>query len=377
MTDTTEITLKLLMRENEIEKHYYNSYLEIKESDEIAKTTYITNSPYLLLITSIKRKEKILAKFFRSILVDNKRYFIIREPAKKNDRIYFHNMINNLGIKFTRELTISYDSEISFRGRTDKNTPRAWADKLPLMEQYFKHYLQNPCEIYQLPEIPLFPLYMSDEKSADKFVYSYTLLYSERPYSFYAYAVCSHIILYCGLTLQTKVNTVVASIKDIRKLIPDNLSIDRFIKETKGISIPVRVEKIDNKTLKFTFGTEYIERYCKNRQYFKIPVLLLPKVFSKESFGKGGLAYFLMVMFAFHNKQNKMNYKPSTIIKLTHITDKRGKKYAIETINRPLLYMKDIRVIRSLKLCDEESYKEDKAIWFYLNVLDRWQPPKN
>ena len=390
MTIEPEITyFKIERIINSLKDSKYNSYFQNEPiyDDECnpKNVTYKTkDGTYFLVFSQINRLKVILAKFFRSIKVDNKRYFVIRIPAKKQDRIYLHNMLNNLKISIIRELTIPCDSALEFRGRTEKNIPRAWAEKLPLLETYLQNYVDNSYEIYQPPKVPLFPLFMPATATATKelgfnvghFIDTYCLVYKTSPYNFYAYAVCSHLMLYYSLQHQTIVNTVIASIKDIRKLIPDNLSTDRFIREVEEIPfLNVRVKKIAGKNLKFIFDTDQIFNYCKNRQYFKIPVLLLKEVFTSNVFGKGGLPYFLMVMYAFHTPKNFMNYTPATIKKLTNIKGNRGATYTIDAINLPLLYLKEIKVIRFLKKLTTEEYKNNKRLLFSLNNLDKWEPP--
>ncbi len=376
----------LILKEEEIKKHNYTSYFQEKVLDNEqnpTKITYITKEgTYYFLTTSIKDKERILAKFFRSILIDSKRYFVVRIPANKKDRICFQNMMNNLDIKRTRELTISFESNLQFRSKTEKNIPRLWADKLPLIEKYFQHN-NNSCTVYQPPVIPIFPLYcIAYNPCVEKFVYKYCeLLYdSKEVYTFYAYAVCSHVMFSCGIHKQTQVNTVIASIKDIRKLLPDNLNTDRFIQESnKKIEIPVKVTRIEDKRglLKFTFDTSRILSCYRNLQFLQIPIKLLPKCFRSDAFGKNGLAYFLMILWALHNKRNAMNYTPSKIIKLAKINTKRGTKYTINAINKPLEFLKKIKVIRAFTPLTKEKLLKDEAIVFYLNNLLYWVEPEN
>ena len=91
---------------------------------------------------------------------------------------------------------------------------------------------QQTKTIYKEQRKPVFPLYICEYKENKKTVetiLNYSKYNDNNPYKFYAKALLYHVAYATGLFNQFSVNQVIASAKDIRKLLPINLTLDKLL----------------------------------------------------------------------------------------------------------------------------------------------------
>jgi len=324
---------------------------------------------YILVTSDIKEHRKILYKYTSRTLIADKSYFIIRLSDNHEVSMRLRNMLSANGFTILRRLTITGTIKVHIYYNKHKDKiPQYWNDRIPLIEQELNSI---PFITYKYKkENNYFPMYIRSGIKAENFVNYYE---GCSAYNFFCSAIYKHVITSTGVINSSKITKVIASTTDIRKLLPTNLTLKKFL------SFGYPIEQV-NKTLIFTFypaDFEYLKTNPEtgNRnQILYIPLNLLHVVFKNEAFGKNGLKYFLLIILGYRMFYNPtVQYKPSTIIKLANINDSRSKEYTLQAIERPLAYLKQIGVIDEYSKIDLES---DTAIKIRLKKIKSFKLPK-
>ena len=378
------LTSCLMLKEKEINKlNEFRIFTDRTAYDSETlptQATYTTYNNYILATSSIKEKKLILLKYARKqIRVNRTIYFPIRLPNDRELKSILLDALTSAEIKITKELTISWDSTVTTQITRNKNLPKKWVDRLPMLQQDLQ---QQTATIYKQPKTPTFPLYIAQPKEDKKTVENF-LNYSTdnpTPYQFYAKALLYHVAYATGIFNQYTVNQVIANPQEIRKLLPNDLTLDRLLTLAHPSKSTHTIKK-ENDRLIFTYDIEKLNTLSGytddngNRQKYQnilIPFKLLPEIFKSCSFGKNGLPYFLIIIYGYHARYSKVNYKLSTIIRYANINTSRGHNYTLEAIEKPLRYLKKIGVIGQYDKPTLEHLKQDKAITIYLNSMKYW-----
>lgn len=328
---------------------------------------------YIFCSSSIREKQKILFRFSTSIItIDGIPFFPFRLPDNEELQEKIITLLNKAEIKQADKLTISWERKLKARTTgKKKNIPKNWRDRIPLLEEALLTKIAYTT--YKPKKELYFPLYItSDKKTAEGFL-KYARPYN-KPYTFYLRAIIYHVALTAGLFGQNSISTVVANVNRIKKLLPSNFPLKMLISKKNNL---VKIEKINNKLI-FEYDMDSMNcRYSHEEagktvrhQRIMIPFKILPHVFRAESFGRNGLAFWLLLVFGYRCRHTRVNYKPSTIVKLGHINTNRGINYTLEAINKPLRYMKNLGLLDFQELT-KEAYKADIAMNIELYRFER------
>ena len=359
-----------LIKNQSVIKKFKNLFEEPIYDDEYnpKKITYKLIGHYALITSTVKEIRKVLNKYISRIIVQcGKTYFLTRFPENQETYKEFRRLLAVCGCQISTLLFVDQKSLRAFFKSTNKEIPKLWRDRIPLIKEDLSSikYLN-----YTYTEKPFFPLFPFD--TAKEFIESYTF---SKPYDFYKFALRLHVASSSGLFNQSLINTVVANTKDIRKLLPSKVTLDKLIDNQAIYKV--------NKNLIFYYDIEHWKNLFysydinigrnKRNQVIYIPLKLLPEVFKSCSFGINGLKYFLLIIYGLRIYKNPaVYYKPSYIIENANINIKKGKTHAKEVMERPLKYFKEIGVISSY---GEIDLKSNAGIKIYIRKLHKWEPP--
>ena len=363
-------------------KQFKSLFIIKTDEKEPEKATCRIHSSYLFITSEIEEKRKILYKYSKFFIKNGKQsLFIVRLPESSKRKFQLRSFLAEAEIHMYSYIKISSES-IIIKRLAEKGIPKFWSDRIPKMKEELKtvpDYIR-----YYPQEKPSFPLFLFGSGIESNINY-----YGSMPaYTCFLMALQSHILLTTGILNQKTIQKVVARTTDIRKLLPKQLTLKKlfngFNTIEKGFFGSKTKIKHMKKCIEFTYNTDVFLRLKfqekrKNgksktirRQQLQIPFTLLKEVFKNEAFGKNGFRYFLCVAYGWHCfSLPKVQYKISTLIKYGNIETKRGIKYTLQALNRPLQFLKTKGYIKSVPLITEEDLKEDRAIEIWLTPLQQ------
>jgi len=360
----------LIQNIKEIKKFHHIFEKQIKEMPDSAEVAL--QGQYVALTSPIKEKRQIIRKYCTLLIKHNNlTYFIWRLPDKYQTREELIRILTQSNIQILRRLTVKPLPLLIVFTRKDVNIPQKWADRIaPLKKEL---YTPIKATFYKPPEIPFYYI-PNRAKSIDDFIKSYSFLTT--PYKFYTYLTYMHIAYHSGIIGQTTISDVIATSKDIRKLLPQNLTLRTFL----NLLTSKRAEK-KGKNIVFHFDTItlYEKNYSDDKkiQSIRPPMILLKNIFSSKAFSKNGVRYVLIILYTYHLFRIRvMHLKPSTITKLAHLNTKKGIKYLHNAIIKPLQYLKEKKLITyatpDLSEITPADIKQDKPIKCFFRAFDVW-----
>ncbi len=355
-------------REEKIKKlnSFFKDYFEYDNELKPSTTTCITRKGAILVSNPIKERRAILRKHCILTVMINKTAYFLFYSNPNLEKLFLYDMQSLI----TRKLTIKYDDTISYFFNSKKD----WNGNADVIKKEFAQLKNQDYTLYNPAKVPTAQLPVPKDNNGKRTAEFFLNIFGNKTINkFFINCFIYHIAHRSGVFDQVQIKKVRIKNSDLKKLFPKNFRIKELLNHVNSgkTLFLLSAQKVKGGFYDFTLNTELFQQHKALKiQTIKIPYKLLLKAFSAKGFNHTGLRYFLLIMFGYHLYTNpKITYKISTIIRLAQLNTTKGAKHLLKTLNNPLKFLKENKIIRNFQEITLEDIKADKSITIYLNNI--------
>ena len=347
-------------------------YLDPKDNPHIYKTLH----QYTVCRSPIREKQELLKQYSSAIIYlisSCTSYYIITAPADREQYKKFNYILSAAGIEHSHSFRMPVDEVINVFHVEKEVVIKSWSEQLPILATELNAIKFTT---YLPPKNPLAPFLFPREKSVtvEEFLSKREVFTNIRKLHYFALLL--HLLVSTNLANEKKINTIAANVADIRRLLPVKFTTKELLSMSNNHA---QIRKV-NDTLFFTFD-DYALRPLRpkdqqRRQYCLIPFKIINVAFRQQNLGVGekGVKFFFLFLMGYRNFLNPfVNYKPSSIIRLSGLSPmlaKRGITRVAKTLTKCFLFLYKVGMISEPLDFTPEMIKENKAI--KIRLYQRW-----
>lgn len=361
-------TTCLFLRQDKIKKlsSFFKDSFEFNHDNNKHEFTCSTKKWVILVSNPIYERRTILRKHcVLTFMVNKTPYFLFYSNAKL-EKLFLYDMQSIV----TQKLTIKYNDKIEYTFNKKDN----WNGNADTIRNEFKEIQNRDYTMYNPAKIPTAQLPVPKDDNGKRTAEFFLSVFGNKTINkFFINCFIYHIAHRSGIFDQIQIKKVRIKNSDLKKLFPKNFRIKELLNHINSgkTLFLLSVQKIKGGFYDFTLNTELFQQHKALKvQTIKLPYKLLLKAFSSKGFNYTGLKYFLLIMFGYHlYTEPKVNFKISTIVKLAQLNTTKGSKHILKTLNNPLKFLEENKVIRNFSEITLEDLKQDKSIKIYLNKI--------